>query len=125
MKDHYTGDFGDYVKYALLRSLKTGRQLGIAWYKNPQDWPPQHGNTIHYLNNPQQWRDRDQELFDILQDIVQSGRRATSLIEVSPLFRGARYANEPMPTDVTYPNPGSSGDAHGSSGPWTNSKTAT
>ena len=100
MQDHHTGDFGDYVKYALLRRLAPNRRLGIAWYKNTSRWPPQHGNTIQYLNNPQQWQHRDQEVFDTLQHIVENRRRATSQIEASGLLRGARYANEPQPTDV-------------------------
>ena len=100
MQDHYTGDFGDYVKYALLRSLAPNRRLGIAWYKKTSDWPPQHGNTIQYLDNPQQWRLLAPRVFDTLQDIVQNCRRATSQIEASRLFPGARYANEPLPTDV-------------------------
>ena len=100
MQDHLTGDFGDYVKYALLRSLAPNRRLGIAWYKNTSGWPPRHGNTIQYLDNPQQWRPLAPRVFDILQDIVQNRRRATSLIEASGLLRAARYANEPQPTDV-------------------------
>ena len=100
MQDHYTGDFGDYVKYALLQSLAPNRKLGIAWYKKTSGWPPQHGNTIQYLDNPQQWRPLAPRVFDTLQDIVQNRRRATSQIEASRLFPGARYANEPLPTDV-------------------------
>ena len=105
MQDHLTGDFGDYVKYALLRSLAPNRTLGIAWYKNTSGWPHQHGNTIQYLNNRQQWRPRAPEVFDTLQAIVQNGRRATSLIEASGLLPRARYANEPQPIDTVYPNP--------------------
>ena len=102
MQDHYTGEFADYVKYALLRSLAPNpiRRLGFAWYKNASDCPPKYGNTIQYLDNPEEWRPLDPEVFDTLHDIVENRRRATSQIEASRLFPAARYANEPLPTDV-------------------------
>ena len=100
MQDQYTGDFGDYIKYALLRRLATNRGLGIAWYKYAEQWPIEYGRTIEYLNHGQDWQYLDHDLFDTLNTIVQSGVRATSQIEASGLFRGARFANEPLPVDV-------------------------
>lgn len=102
MQDPYTGDFGDYVKFALLRSLAPRRRLGIAWYKRTGGWVVEHGKTIQYLDDPRQWQHLDQDVFDVLHDIVKSGLRATSRIEAAPLFGGARYANEPLPVDESH-----------------------
>ena len=33
MQDKYAGDVGDFGKFALLRALCDGRQLGICWYR--------------------------------------------------------------------------------------------
>ena len=101
MQDQYTGDFGDYIKYALLRRLATNGGLGIAWYKYAEQWPIEYGRTIEYLNHEQDWQYLDHDLFDTLNTVVQSGVRATSQIEASGLFRGARFANEPLPVDVS------------------------
>ena len=38
MQNQYTGDFGDFVKYGLLRPLSEDRQLGMAWYLRPAVW---------------------------------------------------------------------------------------
>lgn len=35
MQNRYTGDIGDYVKYALLRALIKGHRLDVAWYLSP------------------------------------------------------------------------------------------
>ena len=39
MQDRYAGDVGDFVKYGLLRAIREGKRLGIAWYLHPNAEP--------------------------------------------------------------------------------------
>jgi hypothetical protein len=77
MQHHYTGDVGDYVKFALLRKLSVGRRLGIAWYLHPDE--SRDGGHIHYLNDPDRWRHLDWWLFDALRQIVDRERSIHAL----------------------------------------------
>ena len=105
MRNQYTGDFGDYVKYALLRQLTVDRKLGIAWYLNPDNPTTTHGSGVEYVYDPGTWRLFDPTLFDELSRIVRNSPRAIAQIENSPLFQGIQFANEPLPVDVPYPSP--------------------
>ena len=102
MRNKYTADFGDYIKYALLRQLTVGRKLGIAWYLDPRDPRTNHGYAVDYVYESTIWRHFDSPLFDELQAIVTSGHRAIAKIENSPLFQEITFANNPLPTDGPY-----------------------
>lgn len=79
MQDRYAGDIGDYVKLALLRALSTRRQLGIAWYIYPDEKHNADGRHIAYLSDPVTWRHLDPSLFDLLEEVVRSGRSVAAL----------------------------------------------
>lgn len=91
MQDRYTGDIGDYIKYALLRALSPGLKLGVAWYLYPDEGHNSDGKHVQYLHDPQRWRHLDPELFDALRNIV-AGNRSVSAVETSGLQ--ARRKNE-------------------------------
>ena len=50
MQDKFVGDIGDYAKYALLRAVLGGRQLGVAWYLHPDRGTG--GDHTEYLARP-------------------------------------------------------------------------
>ena len=79
MQDRYTGDIGDYIKYALLRALSPGLKLGIAWYLYPDENHNSDGKHVQYLQDPQRWRHLDPELFDALKQIVESNRSVSAV----------------------------------------------
>lgn len=53
MRDQYTGDISDFLKYALLRHLvdSEGRRLGVAWYYDPGDDGRSDGRHLEWQND--------------------------------------------------------------------------
>jgi hypothetical protein len=94
MQDRYTGDIGDFAKYGLLRHLCQGKRLGVAWYLYPNEDHNEDGRFTEYLDDPDQWRDLDPELFDCLKNIVHSGRRNVKEIEGFSILRNCRFSHE-------------------------------
>lgn len=94
MQNRYTGDIGDYVKYALLRALIKGHRLGVAWYLFPNESHNADGRHIEYLQEFRCWRDHDPELFDTLKRIVTENKRKVSEVEASAILGAARYSRE-------------------------------
>jgi hypothetical protein len=97
MQDCYTGDIGDYVKYALLRKLAEGHQLGVAWYLFPDE--NRDGGHTKYLQDPDHWSGHDPKLFNKLKQIVEGdkrgvSRRKVSQIEESGILGTARFSSE-------------------------------
>lgn len=86
MQNRYAGDIGDFAKYGLLRAIREGKRLGIAWYLNPDRGPAGDGRHIEYLDDPDRFRSLDPELFDILGDLVPDHRRVATL-EQSGILR--------------------------------------
>jgi hypothetical protein len=107
MQDRYTGDIGDFVKYALLRYLAQDRCLGIAWYLYP-DEANGDGRHTNYLSDPAEWRHRDPDLFDELRLIVNDEHdqkpRDVSSIEQSPLFWDVSFSGERLDPNGLTPN---------------------
>ena len=99
MQDRYVGDIGDYVKYALLRTLSTGTTLGVAWYLHPNEGKSADGRHIDYLARPMHWRNLDEGLFQTLKNIVESGRRAVAAVQESSVLPNAVFADECL--DIT------------------------
>ena len=93
MQDRYTGDIGDFAKYALLRALGEGRKLGVAWYLYPDESHNTDGKHIGYLSQPDKWRHLDPELFDGLKALVASGQRNVDQVETSGLLDKGRFSN--------------------------------
>jgi hypothetical protein len=63
MQDRYAGDVGDFVKLGLLRALSPGRQLGVAWYRYPDEDHNGDGRHITYLDQPARYEHLDPALF--------------------------------------------------------------
>ena len=82
MQDRYAGDIGDYVKLGLLRALSPGRQLGVAWYRFPEEEHNGDGRHTGYLDRPQEYEALDPELFNHLRNVVSRERSITSLLPV-------------------------------------------
>lgn len=96
MQNQYTGDFGDFVKYGLLRSLSEGRQLGMAWYLRPNG-SSNDGSRTEYLCEQGRWRHLDPPLFDALREIVFGGaKRSVARIQNRGLLPGARFSLRPL-----------------------------
>jgi hypothetical protein len=92
MQDRYTGDIGDYVTYALLRSLGPGGRLGVAWYLHPDETHNGDGRHTRYLDVPSRWRPLDPALFDALANLVRSDRRTVAAIEGCGVLGSARFS---------------------------------
>jgi len=101
MQDRYTGDIGDYFKYALLRHISQGRKLGVAWYLHPNEGHNEDGKHISYLKYPEKWRGCDPENFDILRNIIRSDDRTVSQIETSNILKGASFSSELLQCSYT------------------------
>lgn len=82
MQDRYAGDIGDFVKLGLLRHLSRNRDLGIAWYRYPDEDHNGDGRHTSYLSHPDRYRQLDPELFDHLADVVQAERSLKSLLPI-------------------------------------------
>ena len=81
MQDRYVGDIGDFAKYGLLRALREGRNLGVAWYLHPDSGPPGDGRHTQYLKRPEEWRHLDCKLFDHLRQIVCLKQRSIAEVQ--------------------------------------------
>lgn len=86
MQNRYVADIGDYIKFALLRTLSPGYRLGIGWYLYPDESHNSDGRHTAYLTNPAVWRHLDEDLFDKLFKIKEI-ERSVSRIEQSELLK--------------------------------------
>ena len=94
MQDRYTGDIGDYIKYALLRALAPRRKLGVAWYLFPDETGNGDGRHVDYLTKPEKWRHFDPPLFDALAEIVEKDDRRVSAVEASGILGNTGFASD-------------------------------
>jgi hypothetical protein len=91
VKNQYVGDFNDYVKYALLRSIvRAGLPLVVCWMLTPDDAPAE-GQKLTYLSRPREFRHFDPELFDHLASVVAADERTTSAMEHASLFPNTAF----------------------------------
>ena len=69
MKNQYVGDIGDYGKYSLLRDfINAGVKIGVNWYLTEND-DTNDGKFTDYLENKDEYRRYDPELFDVLKRV--------------------------------------------------------
>ena len=80
MQDRYAGDVGDFVKLGFLRPLFPGRQLGVAWYRYPDEDHNGDGRHITYLDQPDRYEHLDPGLFRNLRNITRDARSINSLL---------------------------------------------
>src|SRR5580700_5791922 len=93
MKNQYFGDVNDFRKYGLLRILMGAEdmQIGVCWMLTENDHRTD-GRFLSYLGQPEEYRDRDPELFDWLKRVVEvDNERRISRIEGSSLLGNAVF----------------------------------
>jgi hypothetical protein len=98
VKHQYVGDINDYRKYALLRALSAGsaNRIGVCWMLTPDDGGTD-GGKLAYLQQPEQHRRFDPELFDILRLAASKPEdRRLDSIEQSHVIPGAEYMSAPL-----------------------------
>jgi hypothetical protein len=100
VQDRYAGDIGDFVKLGLLRALSPGRQLGVAWYRYPDESHNGDGRHITYLDQPQRYEHLDPVLFSHLQNITRDARSINSLL---PVLDGAISSDESVDSSMVAP----------------------
>jgi hypothetical protein len=83
MQNRYTGDIGDYGKYALLKTLAgSDLRLAVVWYLNPHEEGSADGKFTEYLSEAREgwYRPADPGVYDILKKIVRDDRRRVSSV---------------------------------------------
>lgn len=96
MQDRYVGDIGDFAKYGLLRAIRGGKRLGVAWYLHSDAGPAGDGRHTRYLDRPGEWRHLDCKLFDTLKKLVDENRRSVAAVKRSGLLGDADFAGEQL-----------------------------
>lgn len=99
MQDKYAGDFGDFVKFSLLRAVSQGKSLGVAWYAFPNEDGKNDGKHVKYLREPERWKHLDPEVYEALRKVVE-GPRVIHALENASILPGARFANELLRHDA-------------------------
>lgn len=111
MQDRYTGDLGDFGKYALLKALAGDGtdhlpplRLGVQWYRVPDEPRGNDGRFIDYLDrsseNDARFRVCDEPLYDALGRIVREQRRRLEAIEDGGILpAGTRFFNRALTYD--------------------------
>jgi hypothetical protein len=103
MKDQYVGDFGDFVKLALLRAISQGHRLAVLWWRTPDEVHKRDGRFVGYLQSPDRWRHLDDQLFHHLDKILASKLRSITALEDRKLLPDCRlYCGAELPCP---PNP--------------------
>lgn len=98
MQHKFVGDIGDYIKLALLRQLSPGYDLGVVWWRFPDELDLSDGRHVDYLSK-EDWRKLDPPLFDHLQKIVREGRRDLTALQEGNLLN-ARFYDEEVPQPI-------------------------
>lgn len=89
MQNRYTGDIGDYAKLGLLRALQSaGLTIGVNWYLVPDE---SHNADGSYTKYPS-LRKCDEELWDRLKTIVDSGQRKVSKLETDSILKAVFFS---------------------------------
>lgn len=104
MQDRYAGDIGDFSKFSLLKALNAA-QLGIVWYRYPDESHNSDGHHTHYLNQ-QPYRQCDAALCNSMQRVTESRERSIAALEQTVtdyLPAGTRYFGELCHFHKQYP----------------------
>lgn len=100
MQDRYAGDVGDFVKLGLLRTLSPGGQLGVAWYRYPDESHNGDGRHITYLDQPHRHEHLDPFLISHLRNITKNERSINSLL---PVLEGVISSDEAVDSSAISP----------------------
>ncbi len=105
MRHNYTGDEGDFTKYALLRTLRVDdpeRVLAVNWYLTVHAEKNAHGNVLRHLETPDEWAMLDQDLLTRFVQVFnreQREARHVGLLEDAQMVGPrTRFFHEPLPT---------------------------
>ena len=95
MKDQFFGDFGDYQKFSLLKTLRDrgNFKICIHWMKTKND-DTKHGNRISYLNEPQIWDSFNKDIFHFIKGHIDRRERCLALYEKSTHADGIHFIND-------------------------------
>ncbi len=100
MQNRYVADIGDYVKLAILRRLAFGRRLGVAWWLFPDEHHNADGGHREYLEQPNEWKHFDPDLFEALLEIKKQKRWNVFAFEEAAVLPKAVFASDPIPCEV-------------------------
>jgi hypothetical protein len=94
MQNRYTGDIGDFGKYAMLKALVgDDLRLGVAWYLNPDEEGNTDGGFVAYPR----LEECDPQLHDSLSDLVARGDRRVAAVEAAaPLPEQTIFHSAPL-----------------------------
>lgn len=94
VQNRYTGDIGDFGKYALLRALTSNDlRLGINWYLNPDEEGNGDGGFIEYP----ELRECDPPLHDALAEVIRRGDRRVAAVENDGILQaGTLFYSAPL-----------------------------
>ncbi len=97
MRDQYSGDVSDLLKFALLRALAADdKTIGVAWYYNPEhDGRLQDGRHREYRDESK-WTGLDLPLFSALKELRQRTVRALEELPIWP--PKTRFHRSPVPS---------------------------
>jgi hypothetical protein len=95
MQDRYTGDIGDFAKYAFLNAVAgSALRLGVVWYLNADEETNTDGSRVSY----EYLRSCDAASYDALV-AVRNSKRCIQLIEKAGLLpQGILYHSRPLPS---------------------------
>ena len=93
MQDRFAGDFGDYVKLALLKHLREGRRLNVCWFRTPDLITGNDGRHTEYLRPEAaaRWRPFDPATYDQLRSMVESGQRSIQQLTFALAAPGVEF----------------------------------
>lgn len=97
MQNCYVGDVGDFAKFGLVRAIRNGRNLGVAWYLHPDEHDKTDGRHTDYLKDPDQFKALDPDLFTAM-ETLRGDNAASSVTDVakSHILGDAAFADEPL-----------------------------
>jgi len=96
MKNQYFGDINDYKKYSLLRNLGDKGKIStvICWLLTLNDLKPD-GHRIHYLKEPERWRQFDPAVYDFLyKQVIEHRIRRVDSLESNNILPNCRFYSE-------------------------------
>ena len=94
MKNQYVGDIGDYGKYSLLRDfINAGVKIGVNWYLTEND-DTNDGKFTDYLENKDEYRRYDPELFDVIKRVASKKNKSVMDIQNSGILPGAFFYSD-------------------------------
>jgi len=92
VKDQYTGDVNDYLKYSLLRVLLAAHPgaLHVCWMLSAPDGRSD-GRRLGYLDRQDGFAELDPEAFRALAEMVRGGRRSVAAVQEAGLLERASF----------------------------------